>query len=363
MDQSNKIHTCAQTDCKNKTTLQCPTCIKLFLPPVYFCSQECFKKLWTAHSQLHKACEKYVAPLFKYTGNLRPHYVTPTRHIPDHIVRPDYSKLQSAQDNSKINIYDEKQISHIRNAARIGREALDKAAKVIRPGITTDFIDKIVHDVIISRNAYPSPLHYRDFPKSCCTSVNEVICHGIPDCRPLQDGDIVNIDITVYYEGYHADLNETYLVGQVDKKSKELVKIAYESLMKAISIVKPNELIRNIGNVIEKYVHKNGYSVVRSYCGHGIGKLFHAPPNIPHYAKNKAIGILRPGMVFTIEPMINAGTWKDKTWPDNWTSVTEDGQRSAQFEHTLVVTQDGVEILTARNQDSLPFWWENNIYQ
>jgi methionyl aminopeptidase len=185
-----------------------------------------------------------------------------------------------------------------------------------------------------------------------------VICHGIPDARPLEDGDIVNIDVTVYYQGVHSDLNETHTVGEVDEKYKKLIKCSHDSLMKAIEIAKPGTFFRDFGGVISKFAKAEGYSVVKSYCGHGIGTLFHSAPNVPHYAKNKAIGILKPGMCFTIEPMINEGTWKDTTWPDDWTSVTVDGKRSAQFEHTLLVTETGCEILTARTSESPKLPWE-----
>jgi len=186
-----------------------------------------------------------------------------------------------------------------------------------------------------------------------------VICHGIPDCRPLENGDIVNIDITVYKDGYHGDLNETFTVGNVEQKYKDLIKVTHDSLMEAISHVKPGVMFKKLGEVIDNYVTKYGYTPNRTYCGHGVGKLFHCPPNIPHYRKNKAVGKAKPGMIFTIEPMINMGQWKDKIWTfDHWTDVTVDGQRSAQFEHTLLVTEDGCEILTARTNKSPPLWWE-----
>jgi len=217
---------------------------------------------------------------------------------------------------------------------------------MVKPGVTTNSINEAVHAACIAANAYPSPLNYRGFPKSCCTSVNEVICHGIPDERPLENGDIVNIDITVYFEGYHGDLNETYLCGQVDEESKKLVETTKRCLMEAIAICKPGVPYRSIGVTIEKEATKAGYSVVRSYCGHGINRFFHGPPNIPHYADNKAYGTMQEGHIFTIEPMINVGVWNDLTWPDNWTAVTRDGKRSAQFEHTIMIVKDGVEILT-----------------
>jgi len=226
-------------------------------------------------------------------------------------------------------------------------EILDLAASHVQIGITTDEIDKIVHEATIAKGAYPSPLNYRGFPKSCCTSVNEVVCHGIPDSRPLQDGDIVNLDISAYYKGYHGDVNETYLVGNVDKEGMRLVDATRESLNKAIAICRPGTLYREVGNVISKYITQQGFSVIKTYCGHGIGDLFHTTPNIPHYSKNKAVGVMKPGHIFTIEPMINEGQWMDQLWPDDWTDVTKDGKRSAQFEQTLLITETGVEVLTA----------------
>lgn len=200
--------------------------------------------------------------------------------------------------------------------------------------------------------SYPSPLNYNQFPKSVCTSVNEIICHGIPDGRPLKDGDIVNIDVTLYHGGFHGDLNETYYVGTPSPATIRVVETSRDCLDAAINLVKPGMLFRDPGDVIEKLAKERNCSVVRTYCGHGINQLFHCPPNVPHYAKNKAVGTAKAGMCFTIEPMINLGTWRDKTWPDNWTSATADGGWSAQFEHTLLVTEDGVEVLTARLPNS-----------
>jgi methionyl aminopeptidase len=179
--------------------------------------------------------------------------------------------------------------------------------------------------------------------------VNEVICHGIPDGRALVDGDILNIDITTYHRGFHGDLNETVFVGEVSDKAKTLVIVTNECLRKAIDIVRPGVKYRDVGDVIQKHAQAHGFSVVRSYCGHGIHRLFHTTPSVPHYSKNKAVGIMKPGHSFTIEPMISEGTWKDNTWPDNWTSVTQDGRLSAQFEETLLVTDTGCDILTGRS--------------
>ena len=240
----------------------------------------------------------------------------------------------------------------MREVCLIGRKVIDIAHKAVKVGITTDEIDRIVHEACIEYEVYPSPLNYYKFPKSVCTSTNEIICHGIPDLRKLEDGDIVNVDISVYKNGYHADLNETYIVGNTDKESKYLIESAYECLQKAISICKPGTMYKEIGDVIGNFIEERGLSVTRTYCGHGIGKLFHCNPNVPHYKKNKQIGIMRPGHIFTIEPMINQGTWKDVTWLDDWTASTSDGKRSAQFEHTILITEEGCEVLTARLEDS-----------
>lgn len=247
----------------------------------------------------------------------------------------------------------------MRIACKLGREVLDEAAKVIDVGVTTEEIDRIVHEACVERECYPSPLNYINFPRSCCTSVNEVICHGIPDTRPLKQWDICNVDVTVYHRGFHGDLNETFFVGDVKPEAKKLVQTTWECLQKSIEIVKPGEKYREIGNVIQKHAQANGFSVVRSYCGHGIHRLFHTAPSVPHYAKNKAVGIMKPGHCFTIEPMISQGSWRDEIWPDNWTAVTIDGLLSAQFEETLLVTDTGVEILTRRlNNNGLPYFMD-----
>lgn len=239
----------------------------------------------------------------------------------------------------------------MRKVCRLAREVLDIAAAMVKPGVTTDQIDEAVHNACIERDSYPSPLNYHYFPKSVCTSVNETICHGIPDQRPLLDGDIINIDVTLYHNGYHGDLNETYYVGPRALSNPDTVRVvetARECLEKAIAIVKPGMQFRDPGDVIAAHSKTKGTSVVTAYCGHGINRLFHCAPSVPHYANNKAVGTAKEGMCFTIEPMINLGSYKDKTWPDEWTSTTTDGRLSAQFEHTLLVTKDGVEVLTAR---------------
>jgi methionyl aminopeptidase len=288
--------------------------------------------------------------------------------VPDTIRRPDYGQHEDGQPLSELALrgkssnicsLSEDEIEGMRVACKLGREVLDEAAKVIGIGVTTEEIDRIVHEACIDRECYPSPLNYYRFPKSCCTSVNEVICHGIPDMRPLKEGDICNVDVTVYHRDFHGDLNETFFIGKVPEEAEKLVKTTWECLQKAIEIVKPGTKYRDVGNVIQKHAQAHGFSVVRSYCGHGIHRLFHTAPSIPHYAKNKAIGVMKPGHCFTIEPMISEGTWRDEIWPDDWTAVTQDGKLSAQFEETFLVTDTGVEILTRRrDKNGQPYFMD-----
>lgn len=228
------------------------------------------------------------------------------------------------------------------------REVMLEVAKHIEVGVTTDELDAIVHEETIKRGAYPSPLMYGDppFPKSVCTSVNEIICHGIPDSRKLQDGDIVNLDITVYLNGVHGDHNETFFVGNVDEESQKLTRVTKEAMWLGISQVKPGENTRAIGRVIDEHAKTNGYSSVRDYTGHGIGEIFHTSPTILHYDTPHNNTIMTPGMTFTIEPMLSMGDWRSDLWDDDWTVVTKDLSRSAQFEHTVLVTDTGVEVLT-----------------
>ncbi|KAI3432398.1 hypothetical protein D9Q98_003954 [Chlorella vulgaris] len=366
--------------CQQPAKLQCPRCLELNLERdlAAFCSQDCFKASWTEHKKVHKPsathgwhyCTRHGQgrslnmPDFKWTGDLRPARIAPMRPIPSHIPKPDYyltgvpvAEEESRQQKS-VKLYSGKAVEGIRRACLVGRQVLDAAAAAVAPGVTTDEIDRVVHEATLAAGAYPSPYNYYSYPKSVCTSVNEVICHGIPDRRPLADGDIINVDVSVYLDGYNGDLNETFVVGQVDEASRNLIKVTYDCLHKAIAICKPGTPYRDIGDVISKHAKAHGMGVVRTYCGHGIGEFFHCAPNVPHYAKNKAKGVMRVGEVFTIEPMINQGSYRDKTWPDGWTSATEDGKRSAQFEHQLLITEDGCEVLTARLPTSPPLWWE-----
>ena len=306
---------------------------------------------------------------YNFTGPLRPALYSPKRMVPTSIRKPDYanhmagvseSEQKDRASNTAIRVYTCEEIdgeTGLRHACQMGREVLDIAGKALRPGVTTDEIDRIVHEATLERDCYPSPLNYYNFPKSVCTSVNEVICHGIPDFREVQDGDIVNIDVSTFNaSGYHGDLNETFCVGKVDPEGRQLVQTAFECLSAALDMVKPGTLYRDLGTAIHKVASKDKCSVVRTYCGHGIGSLFHTAPNVPHYHKNKAKGTMKVGHVFTVEPMINLGSPSDCTWGDNWTAVTTDGKRSAQFEHTVLVTENGCEILTGRLNEPVMTW-------
>lgn len=350
---------CETLGCGKPAKLQCPACIKLSITGSFFCEQACFKGNWKTHKAIHTQTQNFDPwPGYSFSGPLRPYPQSRKRTVPLGISRPDYADHpegypQSEADlkrSTQIQVMNTQEIESMRVVCKLAREVLDIAAKAVKPGVTTDYLDELVHEATVERNCYPSPLNYHTFPKSCCTSVNEVICHGIPDERKLQEGDIVNLDITCFYNGYHGDLNETVFVGKPDEDSLNLVKTSYECLMAAIEQVKPGVRYRDVGTFIQKRATESGCSVTRTYCGHGIHSLFHTAPSIPHYAKNKAIGVMKAGHVFTIEPMINRGVWNDNTWPDNWTAVTTDGKRSAQFEQTMMVTETGVDILSERRE-------------
>tara|TARA_B100000989_G_C19503584_1_gene455410 strand:- start:115 stop:861 length:747 start_codon:yes stop_codon:yes gene_type:complete len=233
-----------------------------------------------------------------------------------------------------------------RAAGIIAAGALDQVSKIAIPGVKTDEIDKLCYEYINDHGAYSAPLFYRGFPKSCCTSTNHVVCHGVPSDKILREGDIVNVDVTALKDGWHGDTSRTYEIGEVSVKAKKLVKITYESMMKAIDIVKDGIFLGDIGETIQKYVESNGFSVVQDFCGHGIGKSFHKEPNILHYGKRGTGEKIKSGMIFTIEPMINFGNYETKILKDGWTAVTKDKSLSAQFEHTIGVTNDGCEIFT-----------------
>lgn len=235
----------------------------------------------------------------------------------------------------------------MRVAGRAAAEVLAELAAAVRPGVTTDELDRICHEACIARGGYPSPLHYKGFPKSLCTSVNEVICHGIPDDRPLRDGDIVNCDVTIYLGGVHGDCNATFLVGDVDEAGRDLVRVTREAMWRGIEAVRPGVPVNVIGRAIQEHAEAHGFGVVRAFVGHGIGEEFHTAPSVPHYFDPNADTLLEPGMTFTIEPMITEGSWElGRIWADGWTAPTRDRSRCAQFEHTVLVTTGGVEVLT-----------------
>ncbi|KAJ7273680.1 peptidase M24, structural domain-containing protein [Mycena haematopus] len=352
---------CQNNECPNgnpPSRLECPTCNKIGIRGSFFCGQECFKSGCELknHKILHNIAKLdpnavgqdgtyNPFPNYSFTGPMRPMYpLSPKRTIPGHIQLPEYvkdgiptSEMRAAGQPPQI--LNTQEIEKMKTVCRMSREILDIAAAALRPGITTDEIDEIVHNATIERNAYPSPLNYRNFPKSVCT---------------------------VYYQGFHGDVNGTYPVGKIDDESAKLIRTSRECLDKSIELCRPGALFRDIGKTMqvgwilyflcphsfyydsEPIARSNGCSSVRTYTGHGINTHFHCPPNVPHYAKNKAVGTMKPGMVFTIEPMINLGSnWGDVHWPDNWTATTLDGKRSAQFEETLLITETGVEILTA----------------
>jgi methionyl aminopeptidase len=278
---------------------------------------------------------------------VRPGMIGLSRTVPPEIGRPPYAETgtpPSAANES--NVRTPEVVERMRRAGAAAAEVLLEVGAAVAPGVTTDELDAIGHAAAVARGSYPSPLNYRHFPKSLCTSVNEVICHGIPDSRKLEDGEIVNIDITVYLDGVHGDTNATFLVGDVDAASTKLVRETRTCLYKAIEAVRPGEPFNVIGRAIQDHAHAHGLGVVREFIGHGIGESFHTTLQIPHYYEPRLTTPIEEGMTFTIEPMITLGDPALYVWDDDWTAVTLDGSRSAQFEHTLVVRADGAEILT-----------------
>ncbi len=268
------------------------------------------------------------------------------RSVPAPIDRPEYVGRRAPARYTGPEVKDAETIERMRVAGRIAAQALVEVARHIAPGVTTDDLDRIGHEFLCEHGAYPSTLGYRDFPKSLCTSVNEVICHGIPDSTVLQDGDIVNVDITAYVGGVHGDTDATYLVGDVDEESRLLVERTHEAMMRGIKAIAPGRQINVIGRVIESYARRFGYGVVREFTGHGIGTAFHSGLVVPHYDDPRADTVMEPGMTFTVEPMLTLGTHEWHMWDDGWTVVTKDRKRSAQFEHTVLVTESASEILT-----------------
>jgi methionyl aminopeptidase len=285
------------------------------------------------------------------SGLVEPGRVSARRPVPSSIVRPEYVDRPAPEPFTGSEVKSPEVVAVMRRASRIAARAMAAAAAVIAPGVTTDEVDRVGHEYLLDHGAYPSTLGYRGFPKSLCTSVNEVICHGIPDDRRLEDGDLVNIDITAYLTvdgvGAHGDTDATYLVGDVDEESRLLVERTHEAMMRGIRSVRPGRQINVIGRVIESYAKRFEYGVVRDFTGHGVGETFHSGLVVPHYdAAPHYETVIEAGMTFTIEPMLNLGGPDWQMWDDGWTVVTKDHRRSAQFEHTLLVTDTGAEILT-----------------
>ncbi len=277
---------------------------------------------------------------------IKPFPVSPVRPVPAHIPRPAYVGHPRPERYEGSHVQTPETIEKMRVAGRIAAQAMHAGAAVVAPGVTTDEIDAVVHDFIVSHDAYPSTLGYRGFPKSCCTSVNEVICHGIPDARPLADGDLVKIDVTAFHGGVHGDNCATFFCGEVDEASRLLTERTEAAMNRAIRAVQPGRQVNVVGRVIESYARRFGYGVVRDYTGHGVHSAFHSGLVIPHYDEPLLDTVIEVGMTFTIEPMLALGDQRSHVWDDDWTVVTDDQSRVAQFEQTIVVTPSGAEILT-----------------
>ncbi len=278
---------------------------------------------------------------------LSPGVVSPLRTVPASIERPEYVGRPAPARYTGPEVKDADTIARMRVAGRLAAEALAEVGRQVAPGVTTDELDQVGHQFLLDHGAYPSTLGYKGFPKSLCTSVNEVVCHGIPDSTELRDGDIVNVDITAYLGGVHGDTDATFLVGDVAEEDRLLVERTEEALRRAIKAVRPGRPISVIGRVIESYARRFGYGVVREFTGHGIGTAFHSGLVVPHYDDPSHDILIEEGMTFTIEPMLNLGSHEWEMWDDGWTVVTRDRKRSAQFEHTLLVTDGEPEVLTA----------------
>jgi methionyl aminopeptidase len=254
--------------------------------------------------------------------------------------------MDGGTDARRITIHTRADFAGMRAAGRLASETLDMIAPHVRPGVTTGQLDRLCHDFITAHGAVPAPLNYRGFPKSICTSINHVVCHGIPGDRKLDNGDVLNIDVTVILDGWHGDSSRMYIAGTASTRARNLIEITHEALMRGVAAVRPGVTLGDIGHIIQSYVESHRFSVVRDFCGHGIGRRFHEAPNVLHYGRPGEGPVLKPGMFFTIEPMVNAGRPEVKVLDDGWTAVTRDRSLSAQFEHMVGVTDDGVEIFT-----------------
>ena len=280
------------------------------------------------------------------SGKLIPGVISPLRQVPGHIARPEYVGKPGPAPHIGGDRYTPDQIEAIRKASKLAAQALDLVLSSAKPGMTTDQLDQIGHDFLVANNAYPSTLGYRGFPKSLCTSINEVICHGIPDDTVLEEGDVLNVDITAFMGGVHGDNNGTVLIGDGPQEIKDLIERTHEAMMRGIRAALPGRQVNIIGRSIEAYANRFGYGVVRDFTGHGVGTSFHTGLIIPHYDAPEYDTVIEPGMIFTVEPMINLGTHEWEMWDDDWTVVTKDKKVTAQFEHTILITESGPEILT-----------------
>ena len=295
---------------------------------------------WCGSGRRYKRCHKGLE------GRIEPGIISPMRSVPDHIAKPGYAATGEVTRWNEPAVKSPEIIERMRHAGQMAADILRLAGEYVRPGMTTDDIDVFVHDLTIERGAYPSPLNYHRYPKSVCTSLNEVICHGIPDSTVIEDGDIINLDVTCYVNGVHGDTNATFMVGDVSAEDRLLVKVTEECMWRGIEAVVPGRPLSDIGKAIEDHAKTHRMGVVRAFIGHGIGEQFHTDVQVLHYYDPRNNMIMKPGMVFTIEPMITLGTWQFHMWDDDWTAVTADGKRTAQFEHMVLVTDTGVEVLT-----------------
>ena len=295
---------------------------------------------WCGSEKKYKHCHR------DFTGSVAPGTQSPMRPVPESILGPDYAKTGNPVRRPESRVKSPEIIEKLRVAGRAAAEILAETASHIAPGVTTDELDAICHQLCIDAGGYPSPLNYHGYPKSLCTSVNEIICHGIPDDRALVEGDIVNLDVTIYLDGVHGDTNGTWGVGAIDAPSRKLIHETREACDAGIRAVRPGRPISDIGQAIQQHAERHGYGVIRAFVGHGIGEQFHTDLHIPHYFDPGANTIMQPGMVFTIEPMISMGDWRHVMWDDEWTAVTRDLSRVAQFEHMVLVTDAGCDVLT-----------------
>jgi methionyl aminopeptidase len=295
---------------------------------------------WCGSGRRYKRCHR------ASEGRVLPGVISPMRTVPAHIVRPSYADTGVVERWDEPVVKSDDVIERMRHAGRVAAEVLRLSGEFLRPGITTDEVDEYTHNLFIERGAYPSTLNYHGYPKSLCSSANEVICHGIPDSRVIRDGDLMNLDVTGFIGGVHGDTNATFLIGEVSEENRRLVRVTEECTWLGIEAVRPGRPLSDIGRAIEDHAKAHNYGVVRAFIGHGIGEQFHTDIQVLHYYDSRATTVMRPGMVFTIEPMITLGSWQHRMWDDGWTAVTSDGRWTAQFEHTILVTDDGAEVLT-----------------